>query len=420
MKKTFFKTLRHLALLAGIGAAGAAQAAYFVWETIELPTSSGASCSNGSPYRFFVNRTPFTSKTVVMMEGGGACWEQDGCKGTSKLGAVNPNGVASNYMTDLNTQAHLGLVTPFTARIDPLQSVQTQSWNIVYVTYCSGDVHTGNKVNVYNNVDAANPMTFYHRGDVNSQAVAAWMAKNLPRPSQLLITGFSAGGVGSLAQYDAFRAAINPKRMALLSDSGPLFQAPRGGTAEQYPSLPLHNTIREKWGLDLPTGMVTKLMQKYPGVGDINNLGSLGTALPKLYPNDRLGFALFQEDDNFSRFSYERFYADISGAATVDERKAATNARWRQDIGPWIDGLKPFANVGYYVPYARKMNESHCLTIVTFGGTGIKEANIKDVGSFVDNLLASSGPLIRSYQNEQEIQIVNFADWVADLLSNLI
>jgi hypothetical protein len=54
----------------------AAHAAYFKWETVELPASSGATCGNGTPYRFFVNRTPFTSKTVVMFEGGGACWDR--------------------------------------------------------------------------------------------------------------------------------------------------------------------------------------------------------------------------------------------------------------------------------------------------------------------------------------------------------
>ena len=50
----------------------AASAGYFQWEAVELPASTGASCGNGSPYRFFVNRTPFTTKTVVIFEGGGA------------------------------------------------------------------------------------------------------------------------------------------------------------------------------------------------------------------------------------------------------------------------------------------------------------------------------------------------------------
>ncbi|TAJ70319.1 MAG: hypothetical protein EPO45_20465, partial [Sphingobium sp.] len=214
----------------------AAHAGYLQWETVELPASSGASCGNGTPYRFFVNRTPFTSKTVVMFEGGGACWDQGACKGGTLLDAVNPDGIPTNYMTDWNRQAHLGLVTPFTMRLHPLQSVQTQSWNIVYLTYCTGDVHTGNKVAVYDNIDPANPMAYHHRGMVNAKAVAAWMAKNLKQPEKLFLTGFSAGGVGSAALYPAFREALKPKQMSLLADSGPLFNVPRNATPEQAPS----------------------------------------------------------------------------------------------------------------------------------------------------------------------------------------
>ena len=68
-------------LALGLLGASAAHAGFFRWEAVELPASSGASCGNGTPYRFFVNRTPFTSKTVVMFEGGGACWDQAACKG---------------------------------------------------------------------------------------------------------------------------------------------------------------------------------------------------------------------------------------------------------------------------------------------------------------------------------------------------
>ena len=159
LRSQLLKASQALGMSVGLSlACTAAQAGYFQWEAVELPAASGASCGNGSPYRFFVNRTPFTSKTVVMFEGGGACWDQGACKGGTLLDAVNPDGIPANYMTDFNRQAHWGLVTPFTARIDPLQAVQTQGWNIVYLTYCTGDVHTGNKVAVYDNVDPANPM----------------------------------------------------------------------------------------------------------------------------------------------------------------------------------------------------------------------------------------------------------------------
>ena len=184
-------------------------AAYFKWETVELPASSGASCGNGTPYRFFVNRTPFTSKTVVIFEGGGACWDQNAClgKGNGALGlsilsASNPNGVPADYMTNLGNLfnggmsglALGGLITPFAMRNHPLQSVQTQSWNIVYAPYCTGDVHAGNKVTVYSDADPTKPLTYFHRGSINGEQIGKWMAANMPRADFLLITGFSAGG----------------------------------------------------------------------------------------------------------------------------------------------------------------------------------------------------------------------------------
>lgn len=60
--------LRHLAASALL-AAGSAQAGYFQWEMVELPPQSGAACGNGSPYRFFVNRTPFSADIAITYEG---------------------------------------------------------------------------------------------------------------------------------------------------------------------------------------------------------------------------------------------------------------------------------------------------------------------------------------------------------------
>ncbi len=398
----------------------AAHAGYLQWETVELPASSGASCGNGTPYRFFVNRTPFTSKTVVMFEGGGACWDQGACKGGTLLDAVNPDGIPTNYMTDWNRQAHLGLVTPFTMRLHPLQSVQTQSWNIVYLTYCTGDVHTGNKVAVYDNVDPANPMAYHHRGMVNAKAVAAWMAKNLKQPEKLFLTGFSAGGVGSAALYPAFREALKPKQMSLLADSGPLFNVPRNATPEQAPSVLLHNKIRTVWGLDGANGLVTELITKYPGAGSADNLGSITAGLGKIFPNDRIGYANFQEDTNFSAFSYQKFYPEIANAPDNETRLKLLNQKWRQEITPWVAQMETQPNIGYYIPNKRELNGSHCLTIVTFGGTSIVETGLKDVGRFVDNLIDGKGTPIRAFEKNPTSQRVLISDWFADLIAPLL
>ena len=382
---------RTLTLLALVIAAPLAQAAYFKWEMVELPVESGAACGNGSPYRFFVNRTPFSHDVAITYEGGGACWDQKACLGEGKLGASNPDGIPPDYMQSANVA--FGLVTPFTSRNDPAQQVQTQSWNIVFLPYCTGDVHSGSKVTVYDDAYPETPRVQYHRGQANITAAAQWLRANLGRPGKMMLTGYSAGGVGSTVTYALMRNTLEPTDNAtLLADSGPLMPAPRSGTSDQYPSLPLHNKIREVWGLDTSEGLVTRFGGQLIGF-DPDNLGSVNGALALTFPADRFGYMVFSRDTNFSAFSYEKFYDDISGAPNQHAYKEALFSRWWPDIARWTADLSGYANVSFHVPYFRNVNQSHCLTIIDFSGTGIESAGLGSVAPFVDNTLDRGAPL---------------------------
>lgn len=383
--------LRTLSALALALAAPLASAGYFQWEMVELPPESGAACGNGSPYRFFVNRTPLSRDMAITYEGGGACWDQKACLGEGKLGAANPNGIPPDYMQSANVA--YGLVTPFTSRNDPAQAVQTQSWNIVFLPYCTGDVHSGSKLAVYADAYPDTPRVQYHRGQANITAAAQWLRASLGQPEKLMLTGFSAGGVGSTVTYPLVRAILAPTGPAtLLADSGPLMPAPRSGTPEQYPSLPLQNRIREAWGLDEPDGLITRFGTLLTNF-DPNDLGSVSAALALTYPADRFGFMVFTRDTNFSAFSYEKFYDDIGNAPTPAAYRQALFSRWWPDIGRWTAGLDSFANVSYHVPYFRNVNDSHCLTIIDFSGTGIESAGIASLAPFVDNVLDRGAPM---------------------------
>jgi hypothetical protein len=388
------RTRGALRLLGGLAlalAAPLASAGYYQWETVELPTANGAACGNGTPYRFFVNRTPLSKNVVIMFEGGGACWDQAACLGQGGLGAANPDGIPPNYMHMLNT-AMGGLVTPFTARNDPVQQVQTQSWNIVYMPYCTGDVHTGNKIAVYADSDPANPRVEYHKGQLNVQQAAEWLRANLGQPDKLLLTGFSAGGVGSTADYALVRDALQPTGNAtLLADSGPLMPAPRSGSPNDYPSLPMHNKIREAWGLDEPDGMISRYASM-PGF-DVNDLGTVSGALALRYPQDRFGYMAFQADQVFSAFSYTDFWPDVQNAPDDRARRQALLGHWAPDLQHWTAALDSFSNVSYMLPYERNFDGSHCLTIVDFSGTGIQELDIPDINPFVDNTLDRGAPM---------------------------
>lgn len=403
------------ALVLGLSASWAS-AGYFQWDVVELPASSGAACGNGTPYRFFVNRTPFTRNTVVMYEGGGACWDQASCLGQGSLSATNPDGVPADYLERLSAAA-FGLITPFTARAHPFNQVATQSWNIVYLPYCTGDVHTGNAVQVYSDSNPAEPRVEHHRGQANVTGAARWLREHIGRPDELLLTGFSAGGAGSMGTYPLVRDILQPGRSSLLSDSGPLFPARRGATPAQAPSLPLHNRIRDAWGLDRPGSLLDAFADR-PGL-DRENLGSVANALALSYPEDRFSYVLFQEDGIYSAFSYAKFHPDIIGAPDEPTRRKLINQRWRQDISQWLPVLGQHDNVGWHVPFWRSFNDAHCLTIVDFSGTGIEESGIADLSPVVDNVLQRQAPPMRHVEADQSSDYARPVNPIQSLVSFL-
>lgn len=392
----------------------------FMWNEIVLPASSGAACSDGSPAKFFVNPNPLSSNVVVIFEGGGACWDQSKCSGGSILGASNPKGVSDNYMTQLGSGTQLGLVTPFSARLDVFGQVQTQSWNMVYIPYCTGDVHGGNKVAVYADSDPSNPKVEYHRGDVNSKAIANWLSQNMRYTNKLLVTGASAGGAGATMQYPAIRSALQPISAALYADAGPLFPGPKNGDISKYPSLPMQNTIRSAWGLDLPTGIIAQYAKLFPGLIDPNDLGSITTGLAKYYPNDRFGYSTFQEDGIFSAFSYDSVYPEFANIPLYLQA-VWNNQKWRIDLANYTRSIDQApSNVGYYIPYGRALLKSHTLSNLTFDGTGIDEANIPSVTAFVDNLLDPTKTVIRKMQVSQTMQSGTFNLWLVSLILSAV
>ncbi len=363
--------------------AAPAHAAWFVWTTVELPMNSGASCGNGTPYRFFVNTTPLSWDWTLMFEGGGACWDQRACEGQGTYSASNPDGIPGDYLSQANSAAG-GLVTPFTSRLDPFQGVETQSWNMAYLPYCTGDVHTGKAVTVFSDADPAHPRTQHFAGQANIAAAASWIRQHMGKPSRLLLTGFSAGGTGSTANYAVVRDTLQPTgRTTLLADSGPLFNAPLDGTPAQYPSLPLQQKIRSTWGLDGPGGMIPTLKAKLPAL-DVNNMGSLSPALGARYPNDRFGYMLYQADEIYSGFSYYDFYPAIQQQQDPQVQKQMINALWRQDIAQWTPSLATQPNISWWIPFFRNFNGSHCMTIIDFSGTGIEDQGYADLTPFIN------------------------------------
>jgi hypothetical protein len=364
---------------------------YYLWQTVQLAPQTGAVCGNGSPYKFFVNRVPNTSNTIVYLEGGGACWDYASCSGQGSVrGARNPNGIPDDYMSLLNPGA--SLVSPFVVRLHPWSRVKTQNWNMIYVPYCTGDIYSGDKVGVYSDPADPNkaPLIWHHNGLRNMRAVVGWLKDNLQRPAQMLTTGCSAGGAGSLTNYAGIRQDMAPSRGFLINDSGPVFSAPAGGNLQDYPSLLLQGFIRQAWGLD--DGPLPYLQSRLPGL-NLSDLGTLYPALSSNLPADRMGHTHFWQDMNYSSYSYERFHADIINAPDEATKHALINAKWTADTSRLRNDLASLANIGGYFPQYRGVNESHCTSIIEFANADIQEQNL-ELDHFIDSVLNGSGPVM--------------------------
>jgi hypothetical protein len=320
------------------------------WEKVELP---GTVCGNGSQYRFFLRRTS-SPNLLFFFEGGGACWDHDTCSGRAGvLGAANPNGIPDDHMTRFTAR----YVSPIVNGADPglpLRSrtdLPTRDWNIVYMPYCSGDVHIGNRQATY--VDPTGqqpPLAWTHNGFNNTRAAAEHARVQFPSVQKLLVTGFSAGGTATSSAYYFVRTAIAPQRGYLLNDSGPVYPAP----SADFNSRGLHDQIRESWNLD-------SVFRNLPSGFDTGDFGSLNRVVSRTFPGDKLAYTAYTRDYNYSRFSYERFL-DPDDEETV-------HSFWLEDQDNLVEVFDQLPNVSYFIPHHRPINASHCSTIITFIGS---------------------------------------------------
>ncbi len=323
----------------------------YAWQQIELP---GTMCGDGSQYRFYVYDSPTSNNLLISFEGGGACWDYDTCSGRAGvLGAAHPNGIPNNYSADFEPQ----YVSPMVNGADPgiplrpKKDIATKGFDVVYMPYCTGDVHVGNNVKTYydpNNVEP--PLVWRHVGFNNTVAAMAYLHTRFPSINKLLVTGFSAGGVATSAAYYEARRTLQPAKGYLLNDSGPVFPAPN----TSYNSRPLHDLITVQWNM-------ASLYATLPASFNPNDFGSINSMVSSQFPNDQLAYTGYSSDYNFSRFSYERFYPNMTQAAVL--------AKWRQDQANLVAQMNTLPKYSYHIPWHRPINDSHCSAIITFIGS---------------------------------------------------
>ena len=143
-----------------------------------VPTSEECACSDGSEFRLF-DRPADPTKVMFYFEGGGACFTTETC---------DPNGEPTYSPTITQTTEGLserrGLFDT-TNSLNPLAD-----YSIVYVPYCTGDVHIGRATTEY-----SPEVTIEHRGSPNALAALDYLVATYPNAERVVVTGASAGSV---------------------------------------------------------------------------------------------------------------------------------------------------------------------------------------------------------------------------------
>ncbi|RDU95076.1 pectin acetylesterase-family hydrolase [Trinickia dinghuensis] len=410
---------------------------FYSWYEVVLPESSGASCGNGTPMRFYLNRAQ-SDNLLYMMQPGGACWDYSTCTETATtgteagLGAFNPDGIPHNYMNGTASQSLMSsFLSPLMIRMDLAHrlvgepKIETQDWTQVFVPYCTGDIHMGSAVRSYSAPTGEWRIQHYN-GLKNVEAVAQWLADHgFGQPNRLLIYGTSAGGYGALANYATLRNILRPQaHSSMLDDAGTVFNSPFNGDPSEYPSVGLYDKVRDEWNMAGPNGMITINAKLSPDF-DPNNMGSAYAALSRMFPHDRFGYTTYQRDAVMAAYHYRAFVPAVIAAPDDTRKDALSLALFAQELDLLKRTINPLPNFGYFMPWARNdFMHNHQVTAVSFTGSRIHENGIDaDVGTFVADLLnrkdPADAPVMKAFRTDQssDFTFSTFLSWIDSVLN---
>lgn len=178
------------------------------WQFQEV---EGAFCANGSKTGIGISKG--TSKRLtVFLEGGGACWNEAYCYLAPQ--ASNLDGFDKTKFDARIAKVDKSLLDR-TAANNPFKDD-----SFVYIPYCTGDVHSGDKEQKYS---PDNARITKHVGRKNIEADLKVIQPLFKDVERVELTGSSAGGFGAALNYWRFKAAFGATRVDLVDDSGPPF-----------------------------------------------------------------------------------------------------------------------------------------------------------------------------------------------------
>jgi Pectinacetylesterase len=250
---------------------------------------SDTACANGAPTGMGIQPHPGAKWTLIYLSGGGVCWDYDTC-------VAQPRSI--NLASGFSWQSLLPAVSTvsFFHRDDPANPFRDA--NLVFVPYCTGDLHGGSKTTVYESTPIS------HMGYRNLSAFLARVAPTFASSDVVAISGSSAGAYGAVFNYEQTRqafAAVGHAKVVVVSDAGPPLRPP-------YFPTGLEDLFVSNWNIlaNLPAGC-TACNPDVPG-GGLHNLWSYYAQDPSFVAS----LLTTRQDDGISlSFSYPPWDANL-------------------------------------------------------------------------------------------------------------
>jgi hypothetical protein len=242
------------------------------WTWIPL---EGTYCRDGSNSGVGVRLSPDASAVMIYLQGGGACYDAKSCAQNASAPIAGKNfsrGKFDNWVETLGNQGVFNTENP---------SNPVARWNHIYVPYCTGDLHGGDRQDASVVGVAAKQQFVGHR---NLSTILKIVAPYFSDADDVALIGASAGGAGVLINYPQVVEAFGGRSVAALVDSAPII--PESAIKTSC----FQRKVTKTFDLQLP--------DKCPECADPSQGGLLNlfSFLSNTYPQGRFAFASADAD----------------------------------------------------------------------------------------------------------------------------
>jgi len=239
------------------------------WTWVDFPESK---CASGTPTGIAVNPHAGATNLMFYFEGGGGCTDASTCWGPTP-GARNLDGYDSTTFATAEQRGYP--ILDRTHAGNPMSAM-----NMVYIPYCTGDLHGGSAEVDLQVSGTTKPTYFWGAKDLD--IFLERIAPTFAQTTHVWSMGTSAGGFGAFLDFDRISRAFPGVRVDIIDDSGPPIP-PKGGSNNA--------TAFAAWGLVPPAGCT-----------GCNSLESIFAFDRKSQPASSFGFLSFTQDTTISRF----------------------------------------------------------------------------------------------------------------------